>query len=38
VDAPDRSVDAVRLRVLDVVRHLRDEENDQFRFLTVQHD
>ena len=28
----------VGLRDLDVHRHLRDEENDQLRFLTVQHD
>ena len=38
VDASDRSIDALRLRDLDVRGHLRDEENDQFRLLTVQHD
>ena len=37
VDSSDRSTDARWLRNLDVNRHLRDEENDQFRFLTVQH-
>ena len=38
MDASDRSIDARWLRDLDVHRHLRDEENDQLRFLTVQHD
>ena len=38
VDPSDRPADAGRLRGLDVDRHLRDEENDQFRLLTVQHD
>ena len=38
VDPSDRPVDAGRLRDLDVHRHLRDEENDQFRLLRVQHD
>jgi Type II secretion system (T2SS), protein F len=36
VDSSDRSADAGRLRNLDVHRHLRDEENDQLRLLTVQ--
>ena len=36
--ASDRPADAGRLRGLDVHRHLRDEENDQLRLLTVQHD
>jgi tight adherence protein B len=38
VDAPDRPIDAGRLRDLDVDRHPRNEENDQLRLLTVQHD
>ena len=38
VDPSDRTVDARRLRDVDVHRHLRDEENDQLRLLTVQHD
>ena len=38
VDPSDRPADAGRLRDLDVHRHLRDEENDQLRLLTVQHD
>jgi tight adherence protein B len=38
VDPSDRSIDAGRLRDLDVHRHLRNEKNDQLRLLTGQHD
>jgi len=38
VDSSDRSTDAGCLRTLDVRGHPRDEENDQLRFLMVQHD
>jgi hypothetical protein len=36
VDASDRAIHAGLLRDLDVHRHLRDEEDDQFRLLKVQ--